>query len=58
LSARRLILHAAALDEPGEVLEILPHDPLGVRDGLRHDRGVSEVAAKTLTVFLIIRIAQ
>src|SRR5215210_288307 len=29
--------YLAALDEPGEVLEVLPHLPLGVRDGVRHD---------------------
>ena len=36
----RLVLYAAelaALDEPSEVLEVLPHYPLGVRDGFRHD---------------------
>ena len=37
LSARRLALQAAAFDDPGEVLEILPHCSLEIRDGFRHE---------------------
>jgi hypothetical protein len=33
LSAGRLALQSAAFDDPGEVLEILPHYSLRVRDG-------------------------